>query len=162
MVESNKILWPARYEPANCPVHVRNELAMASYPEAVWAWLIRAQLWPTWYPNSANVQFLSGQPPDLALGTRFRWKTFGVTIESAVKEFVPYERLAWDGHGSGLDVYHAWLIIRTNQGCNVITEETQRGLLPRLVNVLAPKRTEKQHQVWLEKLKDSAAKGMPP
>ena len=162
MVESNEILWPARYEPANCPVHVRNELAMVSYPEPVGAWLIRAQLWPTWYPNSANVQFLSGQPPGLALGTRFRWKTFGVTIESAVKEFVPYERLAWDGHGSGLDVYHAWLIIRTNQGCNVITEETQRGLLPRLLNVLGPKRVKKQHQVWLEKLKDSAAKGMPP
>jgi len=162
MVESNKILWPARYEPANCPVHVRNELAMASYPEAVWAWLIRAQLWPTWYPNSVNIRFLSGQPPDLALGTRFRWKTFGVTIESEVKEFVPYERLAWDGHGSGLDVYHAWLVIRTNQGCNVITEETQRGLLPRLLNLLAPKRVEKQHQVWLEKLKDSAARGMPP
>ena len=94
MVESNKILWPARYEPANCPVHVRNELVMASNPETVWAWLIRAQLWPTWYPNSANIQFLTGQPPELALGTRFRWKTFGITIESTVKEFVPYERLA--------------------------------------------------------------------
>ena len=162
MVESNKILWPARYEPANCPVHVRNELAMASNPETVWAWLIRAQLWPTWYPNSANIQFLTGQPPELALGTRFRWKTFGITIESTVKEFVPYERLAWDAHGSGLDAYHAWLIIKTSQGCNVITEETQRGLLPRLLNALAPKRMEKQHQVWLEKLKDNAAKNMPP
>jgi hypothetical protein len=162
MVESNKILWPARYEPANCPVHVRNELAMASNPETVWAWLIRAQLWPTWYPNSANIQFLTGQPPELALGTRFRWKTFGITIESTVKEFVPYERLAWDAHGSGLDAYHAWLIIKTSQGCNVITEETQRGLLPRLLKALAPKRMEKQHQVWLEKLNDNAAKNMPP
>jgi len=162
MVESNKILWPARYEPANCPVHVRNELAMASNPETVWAWLIRAQLWPTWYPNSANIQFLTGQPPELALGTRFRWKTFGITIESTVKEFVPYERLAWDAHGSGLDAYHAWLIIKTSQGCNVITEETQRGLLPRLLNALAPKRMEKQHQVWLEKLRDNAARNMPP
>ena len=73
---------------------LRNELEMASAPETVWAWLIRAQLWPTWYPNSANIVFLTGQPPDLAFGTRFRWKTFGVTIESTVLEFVPYERLS--------------------------------------------------------------------
>lgn len=106
---TDQILWPSRYEPANCPVHVRNELAMASAPETVWAWLIRAQLWPTWYPNSANIAFLSGQPPDLTLGTRFRWKTFGVTIESTVLEFLPYERLTWDAHGNGLDAYHAWL-----------------------------------------------------
>jgi len=110
MAASNKILWPSRYDPANCPVHVRNELATASNPETVWAWLIRAQLWPTWYPNSANIQFLLGQPPDLALGTRFRWKTFGVTIESTVLEFKPYQRLAWDAHGNGLNGYHAWLI----------------------------------------------------
>ena len=162
MATSNKIVWPSSYDPANCPVHVRNELAMASNPETVWAWLIRAQLWPTWYPNSANIQFLSGQSPDLALGTRFRWKTFGVTIESTVLEFVPYERLAWDAHGIGLDSYHAWLIIRTSQGCSVVTEETQRGLLPRLLKALAPKRTENQHQIWLERLKDNAGKGMPP
>ena len=87
--------WPHQYEPSNCPVHVRNELAMASPPEErIGAWLIRAQLWPTWYPNSANIHFLSGNPPDLALGSKFRWKTFGVTIESTVLEFKPYERLA--------------------------------------------------------------------
>ena len=125
MAKANQIVWPSQYEPANCPVHVRNELAMASAPETVWAWLIRAQLWPTWYPNSANIVFLSGQPPDLTLGTRFRWKTFGVTIESTVLEFVPYERLAWDAHGTGLNAYHAWLIQKTDQGCNVITEETE-------------------------------------
>ena len=125
MTKANQIVWPSQYDPANCPVHVRNELAMASTPETVWAWLIRAQLWPTWYPNSANIVFLGGQPPDLALGTRFRWKTFGVTIESTVLEFLPYERLAWDAHGTGLNAYHAWLIQKTEKGCNVITEETE-------------------------------------
>ncbi len=106
MEKPNQIIWPSRYKPANSPVHVRNELAIDSSQETVWAWLIRAQLWPTWYPNSANVKFLRGNPPDLALGIQFRWKTFGVTIESKVLEFVPYERLAWDAHGRGLDAYH--------------------------------------------------------
>ena len=162
MAKPNQILWPSRYEPVNCPVHVRNELAMASPPETVWAWLIRAKLWPTWYPNSANIMFLSGQSPDLALGTRFRWKTFGVTIESTVLEFMPYERLAWDAHSTGLDAYHAWLIQKTSQGCNVLMEETQRGWLARLGKALRPNRMEQLHQVWLEGLRDKASRGLPP
>ena len=162
MTKADQIVWPIQYEPANCPVHVRNELEMASAPETVWAWLIRAQLWPTWYPNSANIQFLSGQPPDLAFGTRFRWKTFGVTIESTVLEFVPYERLAWDAHGTGLNAYHAWLIQKTEQGCNTITEETEGGGIARLGRALRPSRMEQQHQIWLEGLRDKASRGLPP
>src|ERR1700675_298748 len=110
MRETDQILWPAHYDPKNCPVHVRNELSMSAASEAAWAWLIRAQLWPTWYPNSSNVRFLEGSPPDLALGTRFKWTTFGIRIESTVLEFVPGERIAWNGRALGTDVYHAWLI----------------------------------------------------
>ncbi len=137
-------------------------LAIDSAQETVWAWLIRAQLWPIWYPNSANVKFLSGNPPDLALGTQFRWKTFGVTIESKVFEFVPYERLAWDAHGRGLNAYHAWLIQKTSQGCNVITEESQHGWLAKLGKTLRPNNMEQKHQTWLEGLKDKAKSGLPP
>jgi uncharacterized protein YndB with AHSA1/START domain len=161
-MSEQKIFWPERYNPANSPVHVRNTLEIDVSPETVWAWLIRAQLWSTWYPNSANIRFLSGATPDLALGTKFRWKTFGVTITSTVLEFAPYERLAWDAHGAGLDAYHAWLIQKTSQGCNVLTEETQRGYLARLGKTLRPKRMEQQHQVWLEGLRSKAAEGLPP
>ena len=135
---------------------------MAASPEAVWAWLIRAQLWPTWYPNSADIQFLSGNPPDLALDTRFRWKTFGVTIESTVLEFVPYQRLGWDAHGSGLEAYHAWLIQKTEGGCNVLTEEVQHGGLARLSRGLRPNHMEGKHQLWLEGLQKKATAGLPP
>lgn len=162
MADRNQILWPSSHDPAKSPVHVRNELSINAAPEIVWAWLIRAQLWPTWYPNSANIRFLRGNPPYLSLGTRFRWKTFGVTIQSMVLEFVPYERLAWDAHSSGLDAYHAWLIQKTESGCHVITEETQRGWLARLARVLRPRRMEQQHQIWLEGLRAKAIVGLPP
>ena len=162
MDNSNRIVWPQHYDPANCPVHVRNTLQIPATPSVVWAWLVRAQLWPKWYPNAANVQFLKGKPPDLALGTRIKWKTFSLTVQSTVLEFVPPERLAWDAHATGSDSYHAWLIQNTGAGCSVLTEETERGILPRLQKVLAPHRIVKMHQVWLEKLKENAAKGMPP
>jgi hypothetical protein len=162
MSTTSQIQWPSGFETANCKVHVHNELAMTSVPETVWAWLIRAQLWPTWYPNSANIEFLTGQPPNLALGTRFRWKTFGITIESNVLEFVPNERLAWDAHGTGLNVYHAWLIQKTNEGCKVITEENQGGVVAQLGKTLRPTRMEKMHQIWLEGLSARASTGLPP
>lgn len=161
-MNQTRILWPSGYEPENCSVHVQNELATTAKPELVWAWLIRAQLWPTWYPNSSDVQFLSGTPPDLALGTKFRWKTFGLTIQSTVLEFVPYERLGWDAHGTGLDAYHAWLIQKTDQGCHVVTEENQGGSLARLNKTLRPNQMKKMHQLWLERLSEKATGGTPP
>jgi uncharacterized protein YndB with AHSA1/START domain len=139
-----------------------NELAMPVAPEAVWACLIRAERWPEWYKNSANVKFLQGSPPDLAEGTRFRWKTFGVTIESTVLEFVPGERIAWDAHGLGVDAYHAWLLTRTAQGCHVLTEETQHGWLASAGNLLMPNRMHKFHQLWLESLREEAGKRVSP
>jgi uncharacterized protein YndB with AHSA1/START domain len=162
MAGVDQIVWPAHYDPKHCPVHVRNELTMDVAPENVWAWLIRAQLWPTWYANSSNVRFLSGAPPDLALGTRFSWKTFGVSVQSTVLELVPGERIAWDGHGFGLDVYHAWLIRKTDKGCHVLTEESQHGWVARLGSLLMPKRMWRMHQLWLEELRAHAATGGPP
>jgi hypothetical protein len=120
-------------------------------PEAVWPWLVRAQLWPTWYPNSENV-VIEGGGPDLKVDTKFRWKTFGVTLDSAVAEFVPFERLAWSAKSTGVDAYHAWLIARKPEGCHVLTEETQNGLLASLSNALRPGNMSKFHQVWLENL----------
>jgi len=161
MPNPNRIIWPTGFEPESCPIHVHNDLEIPAEPEAVWAWLIRAQLWPTWYPNSSNIRFLSGQPPDLSLGTRFQWKTFGVTIESTVLEFVPHERLAWDAHGSGLESYHPWLIQKTEKGCHVTTEEVEHGSLARLARTLRPNRIEQQHQIWLENLRAKAVSGLP-
>ena len=76
--------------------------------------------------------------------------------------FEPYERLAWDGHGIGLHVYHAWLIHKTDFGCTVQTEEVQNGWVAKLGRTLRPNRMEDQHQIWLEALCKKADEGLPP
>jgi uncharacterized protein YndB with AHSA1/START domain len=154
------IRWPDDHKPDRTAVHVRNELDIPALPETVWAWLIRARLWPTWYANSADV-VIEGGGRDLALGSKFRWKTFGVALDSEVKEFVPPERLAWTAHARGIDAYHAWLVEKTPSGCHVLTEETQNGWIASLSNALRPKNMGKQHQIWLEGLAEKA-KGLPP
>jgi len=143
-------------------VYVRNELDMEAAPDVVWAWLIRAQLWPTWYSNSSRVVFIEGPSPDLTAHTRFRWKTFGISLESRVREFLPCERIAWDARGLGVDAYHAWVISSTSRGSHVITEETQHGWLARLGDFLMPRRMGKYHQLWLEQLREHSTRGWPP
>jgi hypothetical protein len=120
------------------------------------------------------MRFIAVQPPDLAFGTHFKWKTgflnpdtkkataFGATVDCKVVEFLPPKRLAYEFQMASGGGYQAWLIEKTGGGCRVITEETQRGLLARLLKALAPDRMLKQHQLWLEALRDNAAKGLPP
>ena len=154
------IRWPEHYDPKHAPVHVRNELAIAAPPESVWAWLVRAAAWPRWYPNSADVR-IEGGGGELALGARFRWRTFGVAIRSQVKEFVAPERLAWDARGLGVDAYHAWWIERVPGGCRVVTEETQHGFAARLGALLLPRRMSRGHDLWLARLAAQATSGPP-
>lgn len=141
-------------------VHVRNEIEIPAAAETIWSWLIRAKLWPAWYPNSENV-LIQGGGPDLQPGLRFRWKTFGVTLSSKVEEFIPPERLAWSARAAGVVAYHAWLIERQDVGCRVVTEECQNGLLARLNNALRPNNMSTYHQLWLEQLKTKALAGPP-
>jgi hypothetical protein len=157
-----EIIWLDAYKPENTAVHVRNELLMPGVElERVWAWLCRPGLWPTWYPNSANVQIKNQTQPDLRLGTEFRWKTFGVTIDSTVLEFARNERLAWDAHCNGVHAYHAWAFERRDGGVYVLTEETQTGWLARMSSLLMPGRMSKWHQKWLEGLQRRALGGEP-
>jgi hypothetical protein len=154
------VRWPPEFAPERAPIHVRNQLAMSASASDVWAWLIRAHDWPSWYSNSHDV-VVHGGSPDLSPGATFRWRTFGVNLVSHVEEFVPGERIAWNARGIGVWVYHAWVLRRTSGACNVVTEETQYGFLSRMGALLMPSRMHRLHQVWLEELQKRAQQGPP-
>jgi len=155
------IRWPDEYTPDRTHVHVRNELEMHVPAEVAWAWLIRAELWPTWYRNSKRV-VIEGGGPDLRAGSKFRWTTFGLRLTSKVEEFVAGERVGWSAHATGINAYHAWLLEKRPSGCYVLTEENQNGWLARLNNILNPRNMTKQHENWLDSLQRKAAGGPPP
>lgn len=155
------IHWPERYRPERCPVHVRNEIVVPAAAANVWAWLVRAPLWPTWYPNSRDVRLLNGDGRSLQLGTEFRWRTFGVAIRSTVIEFEAPQRIAWNAFGLGVDACHAWLVEPVAGGTRILTEETQHGWAARLNTLFMPGRMHHFHQVWLENLGVQAATGLP-
>ena len=152
--------WPEGFEPENARVYARNEIAIAASPERVWRWLIRAANWPAWYDNSSDIRFLNGGGPDLAPGTRFKWRTFGATVESTVLVFEPPHELGWDGKG-WLPVYHGWLIEPEEGGSRVITEECQNGFLGAIGAWYLRPMLLRGHQKWVESLKRVAERGDP-
>jgi uncharacterized protein YndB with AHSA1/START domain len=153
--------WPEKYSPDRTAVHAHNEIEAPVSPERVWSWLVRADLWPTWYSNAKNV-VIEGGSHELGYDTVFRWTTFGVRLRSRVEEFNPPERLGWSARGLGVDVYHAWLIEARPGGCRIVTEENQNGFAARISSLLRPGNMEKYHQVWLANLVAKAERGSPP
>jgi uncharacterized protein YndB with AHSA1/START domain len=156
---------PAEYAPERAHMHAVNELlGIEAPPERVWAWLTRPDLWPKFYANCWRVRHLEGPWPQVALGTRFRWITFGALQTSEIVECEPPERLAWDAHGTASVSHglHAWLIQETKTGCNIFTEETQRGWGIRPIAPVFRPIMERYHQKWIEGLARVAAEGDPP
>jgi predicted acylesterase/phospholipase RssA/uncharacterized protein YndB with AHSA1/START domain len=139
------------FDPRVAPVAVHNEIDIAAPPERIWDFLVRAPNWPQWYPNSKNVR-LDGGGDRLTRDAKFTWATFGVGLKSAVKEFIPNERLAWDARSIGVEAYHAWAIEPTGGGCRVKSEETQYGWLARTADWLLPNRMYTGHELWLKQL----------
>ena len=133
---------------------------MPVQPEVVWRWLVSARHWPDWYPEFRDV-VIEGGAAELRAGSRFRWRTFGVSLRSEVLEFVPPERLGWTAQATGIDAYHAWLIERLPSGCRVRSEETQNGLVARFNHFLRPSSVARIHQLWLERLAEKAKTGLP-
>ena len=68
---------PVRSGPYGCTGQQPNSDLCA--PLRRLAWLIRAKLWPEWYPNSRDVE-IDGGASDLSLGASFRWRTFGAPV----------------------------------------------------------------------------------
>ena len=163
--ETPSIIWPPEFGRDRCTVHVSNELEMSVPAARVWSWLIHAYQWSSYYSNAEKVVFVTDtESSTLKENTRFTWSTFGVDLQSQVREYVENERIAWDGRGSlGLNVYHAWLIVpRPEGGCLVRTEERQHGITARIGSVIFPNRMHTQHQRWLEGLQKMAQQGLPP
>lgn len=157
------VAFPPGFEPEGAPVSSFNELVIQAPRERIWEWLVRAPLWPTFYPNCKRLVIESGPPDQLAAGSAFRWTTFGVRVRTIVEEFAPPERLGWSGSALGARGYHGWVLeSRAGGACRVVTEEVQRGWLPSLGRLWLGRRLVEAHDVWLQGLARAAQQGPPP
>jgi len=150
------IHWPEGFTPQQADLFDHSELAVAAPCAAVWQALVAAPDWPAWYPNSENVRLEHGS--ELASGTAFQWRTFGLEVASQVHEFVPQQRLGWFGRASELEAYHTWLLEPQGQGCLVVTEEVVRGPAAIALRRDRPQAMHEGHTLWLQRLDQEASR----
>jgi hypothetical protein len=156
------ISWPEEHTPERSAFHAVNELQVAAEPEAVWAWLVRPDLWPTFYSNAKFIKHLDGPWPVLELGSRFRWWSFGAFVTSEVVAYEPERKIDWDAKVLGGRGYHGWVLQAGDGGTFIRTEETQRGWGIQAVKPVLRPMMVRLHQRWLEGLGQVAAEGPPP
>ena len=131
---SADICWPDGFDPANADLFAHNAVVVDASANSVWAKLIAAAAWPTWYSNASDV-VINDPSGQLGEGVTFNWTTFGLKIASKVAEFAPYARLSWYGSGAQLRAYHTWLLIPRSGGQHLCrhgrNRHGPRGTTPR-------------------------------
>lgn len=152
---SDTIHWPAKYAPEQASFFVHNSIEIQASPERVWQVLIQAEAWPQWYEGASNVEVL-GDDKVLKANSVFTWTTMGFDLTSTVREFVPNARLSWEADESTIQGYHGWLIIPTERGCILVTDESQNGFLTFFEKIFQPNTLHELHDIWLQKIKEKA------
>jgi uncharacterized protein YndB with AHSA1/START domain len=154
------VIYPPEYDPRISPIYALNEIDVKAPPEAVWKLLVEAENWASYFPPEDQVKLPDGVK-ELTLGTHYTRMTIGYKMFPIVTECVPFRRLSWttsvEGDETGSTAFHGWVITPTDEGCHVLSEETQQG--PWFVEMLAhryPGKLFEYHQDWVEGLARAA------
>jgi uncharacterized protein YndB with AHSA1/START domain len=151
-----QIQWPSEYEPSKSRFYVHNEIEINASPEVVWGILVDALKWELWYEGAKNVSYTDSLDTVLDASSVFQWQTMGLKFESAIKQFETNRLLAWESKKKSISGFHVWLIIPTEKGCKVITDESQNGWLTFFEKTFQGKKLHRLHDVWLEALKNKS------
>ncbi len=150
---SEKINWPANYEPSESKFYVHTQIEINARPEVVWSYLIDALKWPFCYKGAKNVSLVNSNDAVLNSTSIFNWETMGLKFQSSIKQFEPNSFLAWESKKKSIQGFHVWLIVATDKGCKVITDESQNGWLTFFERTFQGKKLKRLHDVWLAELK---------
>ncbi len=150
---SQEIFWPDDYQPEESKFFVHNEIDIAASAETVWTVLIQADEWENYYEGASNLNLIDNAEGRLSENSVFTWKTMGLGFTSTIQEFDAPCRLSWESNRKNIRGYHAWLIIPTENGCKLITSESQHGFMTLLQKAFVPKKLERLHDEWLAQIK---------
>jgi len=155
-VSADEINWPEKYQPEDATFYVHNEIDINAAPEVVWNVIVQAEAWPDWYEGASNVNIITPDSEQLNAHAQFEWKTMGLNFTSVIKEWEPPYRLAWESRKSTIVGYHAWLIVPTENGSRLITDEAQFGFLANMQKIFMPNKLRRLHDIWLSEIKRKA------
>jgi uncharacterized protein YndB with AHSA1/START domain len=150
------IRWPAQYKPEAATFFVSNRIEISAPPQRVWDVLIDVETWPQWYAGARNLSLASTTPGKLAPNAVLSWNIMDLDFVSTIHEFDPPYRLSWESRKSTIQGYHAWILIPTNTGTLLVTDESQIGVLAWLQGIFVPNKLSRLHDETLAKIKERA------
>jgi predicted acylesterase/phospholipase RssA len=154
--------WPLEEQPQGAKVFAHNERIVPAPPERVWNLLVEAQGWSEFYANAHFVELADPRQHSLRNGSVFRWFTFGFPLTSEVSPCKRPLRIGWRWWCRGAHGYHGWMIEPHPLGTRIITEETQRGVLPGLTRPIMQPLLWLAHNYWLRQLGRRASRPSRP
>ncbi len=162
MTTMNAIKWPKKWTSGETDKFVSNEVIVKSLDfDKVVQHLRDAADWEKYYENSGNIHMYNQDNTVLTTDTRFRFETFGFSVEAEVEEFELTDtvlRLAWRGWNIAegddyLEVYHAWLVEKLDgDRVRILTQESQSGVPAKALAASVPNTMLNGHQAWLDGL----------
>src|SRR5215212_4623530 len=108
----------------NAPVITRDEILIDAPLSTVWGLHTAISSWSEWLPDIAS----STIEGPLEVGMVFRWETFGLSIESTIREIEPPRRIVWSGPAQGITAIHVWTMTPS-----VAAEPQAQGGSPRYI-----------------------------
>ncbi|MDW3193728.1 MAG: SRPBCC domain-containing protein [Cytophagales bacterium] len=159
---NDQINWPKEASPSEVDFYIHNRIEVEARPEEVWNLLIQAESWSEWYEGMQNVEVLNDENGMIRSASQLKFHTMNRDFDAQVIEYIPNERLTWETNHPKLHAVHSWLIVQNENGCLLITDETQTGTLAKLQKVFLPNKLQKLHDIWLggfkEKLENQSNK----
>ena len=107
------------------PVSANAEIFIQASLDRVWLIQTNISKWKSWNSDIESMNVVG----DVGLGTTFKWEAGGVNIESKIIEFIPKQKIAWEGKAFGISAYHIWSFSEEDAKVRVYTEERFSGTL---------------------------------
>ena len=136
----------------NAPVITRDEILIDAPLGTVWGLHTDISSWSEWLPD-IDSSTIEGP---LQAGTVFRWQTFGLSIESTIREIDPPRRIVWSGPAQGIVAIHLWTMTPTENGMLVHEEESWDGAPVRAQPEEMQQALDGSLRGWLQILKHKA------
>ena len=136
----------------NAPVITRDGILIDAPLGTVWGLHTDITSWSEWLPD-IDSSTIEGP---LEVGTIFRWQTFGLSIESTIREIDPPRRIVWSGPAQGIVAIHVWTMTPTENGVRVHTEESWNGDPVRAQPEEMQQALDGSLRAWLQNLKHKA------
>lgn len=153
---NEQINWPESHSLSNAEFYIHNKIEIEAPPEIVWNILVEAEAWPDWYEGMQEVEVIGSDSGLITASDSMRFITMKRQFSARVTEYLPFERLSWETLHPKMSALHTWLIIPTDKGCLVVTDESQTGQLARLQKAFLPNKLKNFHDLWLQGLKAKA------